>query len=129
MAIEEEHFESILTNIQNILSFLPLINYITLKHIIYHLHLVTQFSHINMMDSNNLAMVFGPALFNLDLMQLMDAKNYAIKSVAFLIDNYDKVFIRKEKSSDGSYLEPIEYQHPISKCPDHLLQKSSSLSE
>lgn len=122
MSIGEEYFDSILMNIQNILSFLPYSNYVTLKHVIYHLHLISSYSEINLMDSTNLAMVFAPSMFKLELQQLMDSKNYAIKSIVFLIDNYEKVFIRKDKSSNGSYMEPSEYQRPMGKCPESLLK-------
>ena len=129
MSIDEEHFEIILMNIKNILSFLPKINYITLKHLIYHLHLISSFSQINMMDSNNLSLVFAPTLFNLDLQQLMDTKNYAIKTVKIMIEHYEEIFVSKDKISDGSYLEPSEYQRPMIKCPEQFLKKLNERKE
>ena len=100
-----------------------------MKHLIYHLHLISSFSQINMMDSNNLSLVFAPTLFNLDLQQLMDTKNYAIKTVKIMIEHYEEIFVSKDKISDGSYLEPSEYQRPMIKCPEQFLKKLNERKE
>ncbi|GAB1219109.1 hypothetical protein ENUP19_0013G0040 [Entamoeba nuttalli] len=118
--------ELVIKNMKDALSFLPFLNYITLKHVIFHLHLIAQYSQFNLMDSNNLATVFAPVLFSLSIEELMNNKNYAIITIKFLIDNYNDIFTTNNKFIDGSYLEPYNYQIPFGKCPKELLQLSDN---
>ncbi|ELP94962.1 hypothetical protein EIN_251060 [Entamoeba invadens IP1] len=115
--IDKSYNDIILMNMINAVSFLKLTNYLTLKHVIFHLRLVSQYSRQNLMDVSNLATVFAPAMFSLSLQELMNKDNYAVKTIVFFIENYDKIFISNVHKTVSAYMEPTEYQLPRTKNP------------
>ncbi|XP_068786953.1 arf-GAP with Rho-GAP domain, ANK repeat and PH domain-containing protein 1 isoform X3 [Struthio camelus] len=84
-ALEEE--EARISEYRRLLSILPAVNRATLKALINHLFRVQRFSGDNQMNTHNLAIVFGPTLFQ------TDGKDYkAGRVVEDLINHYVKIF-------------------------------------
>ncbi|KAM6288946.1 arf-GAP with Rho-GAP domain, ANK repeat and PH domain-containing protein 1, partial [Aegotheles albertisi] len=72
---------------RRLLGTLPMVNRATLKALINHLFRVQRFSGENQMNTHNLAIVFGPTLFQ------TDGKDYkAGRVVEDLISHYVKIF-------------------------------------
>ncbi|XP_068122674.1 arf-GAP with Rho-GAP domain, ANK repeat and PH domain-containing protein 1 isoform X3 [Hyperolius riggenbachi] len=72
---------------QKLLEILPPVNRATLKALIRHLHCIQHFSGINQMNVHNLAIVFGPTLFQ------TDGQNYKPGQVVEdLINFYSEIF-------------------------------------
>ncbi|XP_067395186.1 arf-GAP with Rho-GAP domain, ANK repeat and PH domain-containing protein 1 isoform X2 [Emydura macquarii macquarii] len=63
-AIEDE--EEKISRYRHLLSSLPVVNRATVKALINHLYRVQYFSDMNQMNTHNLAIVFGPTLFQTD---------------------------------------------------------------
>ncbi|XP_068926900.1 arf-GAP with Rho-GAP domain, ANK repeat and PH domain-containing protein 1 isoform X2 [Petaurus breviceps papuanus] len=84
-AIENE--EEKICRYQELLGLLPPVNRATVKALISHLYCVQCFSETNQMNTHNLAIVFGPTLFQ------TDGQDYkAGRVVEDLIDHYVRVF-------------------------------------
>lgn len=84
-AIENE--EEKISRYQELLGLLPPVNRATVKALISHLYCVQCFSETNQMNTHNLAIVFGPTLFQ------TDGQDYkAGRVVEDLIDHYVRVF-------------------------------------
>ncbi|XP_078013017.1 arf-GAP with Rho-GAP domain, ANK repeat and PH domain-containing protein 1 isoform X4 [Phascolarctos cinereus] len=84
-AIENE--EEKISRYQELLGLLPPVNRATAKALISHLYCVQCFSETNQMNTHNLAIVFGPTLFQ------TDGQDYkAGRVVEDLIDHYVRVF-------------------------------------
>ncbi|NXD85338.1 ARAP1 protein, partial [Halcyon senegalensis] len=84
-ALEDE--EEKISEYRRLLSILPTVNRATLKALINHLFRVQRFSGENQMNTHNLAIVFGPTLFQ------TDGKDYkAGRVVEDLISHYVKIF-------------------------------------
>uniref|UniRef100_A0A8C3XSY0 ArfGAP with RhoGAP domain, ankyrin repeat and PH domain 1 n=1 Tax=Chelydra serpentina TaxID=8475 RepID=A0A8C3XSY0_CHESE len=84
-AIEDE--EEKIGQYHRLLSSLPLVNRATVKALINHLYRVQYFSDMNQMTTHNLAIVFGPTLFQ------TDGKDYkAGRVVEDLISRYVVIF-------------------------------------
>uniref|UniRef100_A0A8B9PCH6 ArfGAP with RhoGAP domain, ankyrin repeat and PH domain 1 n=1 Tax=Apteryx owenii TaxID=8824 RepID=A0A8B9PCH6_APTOW len=84
-ALEEE--EEKIGEYRRLLNSLPAVNRATLKALINHLFRVQRFSGDNQMNTHNLAIVFGPTLFQ------TDGKDYkAGRVVEDLINHYVKIF-------------------------------------
>ncbi|XP_033928447.1 arf-GAP with Rho-GAP domain, ANK repeat and PH domain-containing protein 1 isoform X2 [Melopsittacus undulatus] len=84
-ALEDEELK--ITEYRRLLGMLPTVNRATLKALINHLFRVQRFSGENQMNTHNLAIVFGPTLFQ------MDGKDYkAGRVVEDLISHYVKIF-------------------------------------
>ncbi|XP_074873768.1 arf-GAP with Rho-GAP domain, ANK repeat and PH domain-containing protein 1 isoform X3 [Carettochelys insculpta] len=84
-AIEDEQEK--LEQYRRLLSSLPPVNRATLKALINHLYRVQYFSDVNQMNTHNLAIVFGPTLFQ------TDGKDYkAGRVVEDLISHYVAIF-------------------------------------
>ncbi|XP_009888208.1 PREDICTED: LOW QUALITY PROTEIN: arf-GAP with Rho-GAP domain, ANK repeat and PH domain-containing protein 1, partial [Charadrius vociferus] len=84
-ALEDE--EAKIDEYRRLLSTLPTVNRATLKALINHLFRVQRFSGENQMNTHNLAIVFGPKLFQ------TDGKDYkAGRVVEDLISHYVKIF-------------------------------------
>ncbi|XP_057277153.1 arf-GAP with Rho-GAP domain, ANK repeat and PH domain-containing protein 1 [Pezoporus wallicus] len=84
-ALEDEEVK--ITEYRRLLGTLPTVNRATLKALINHLFRVQRFSGENQMNTHNLAIVFGPTLFQ------MDGKDYkAGRVVEDLISHYVKIF-------------------------------------
>ncbi|NXE15701.1 ARAP1 protein, partial [Lophotis ruficrista] len=84
-ALEDE--EAKIDEYQRLLGTLPTVNRATLKALINHLFRVQRFSGENQMNTHNLAIVFGPTLFQ------TDGKDYkAGRVVEDLISHYVKIF-------------------------------------
>ncbi|NXN68523.1 ARAP1 protein, partial [Himantopus himantopus] len=84
-ALEDE--EEKIGEYRRLLSTLPTVNRATLKALINHLFRVQRFSGENQMNTHNLAIVFGPTLFQ------TDGKDYkAGRVVEDLISHYVKIF-------------------------------------
>ncbi|KAL7719964.1 Rho-GAP domain-containing protein [Entamoeba marina] len=109
--IGSEHEDVSVENLKTIISFIPIQHYYVLKHVLYHLKLIDQYSDKNKMDRSNLSKVFAPVLFQLDIPELMDSNNFAIQTVSSMILHYDELF-SSNVVCDGSYSEPSSYQHP-----------------
>ncbi|XP_036821133.1 arf-GAP with Rho-GAP domain, ANK repeat and PH domain-containing protein 1 isoform X5 [Oncorhynchus mykiss] len=72
---------------QLLLSRLPRVNKATLRALVNHLYCVQRFAELNQMNLHNLAIVFGPTLFQ------TDGKDYtAGRVVEELIEHYTDVF-------------------------------------
>uniref|UniRef100_A0A674BBM2 ArfGAP with RhoGAP domain, ankyrin repeat and PH domain 1 n=1 Tax=Salmo trutta TaxID=8032 RepID=A0A674BBM2_SALTR len=72
---------------QLLLSRLPRVNKATLRALVNHLYCVQRFAELNQMNLHNLAIVFGPTLFQ------SDGKDYtAGRVVEELIEHYTDVF-------------------------------------
>uniref|UniRef100_A0A4W5QX76 ArfGAP with RhoGAP domain, ankyrin repeat and PH domain 1 n=1 Tax=Hucho hucho TaxID=62062 RepID=A0A4W5QX76_9TELE len=72
---------------QLLLSRLPRVNKATLRALVNHLYCVQRFAELNQMNLHNLAIVFGPTLFQ------SDGKDYtAGRVVEDLIEHYTDVF-------------------------------------
>ncbi|NWI64544.1 ARAP1 protein, partial [Todus mexicanus] len=84
-ALEDE--EAKIGEYRRLLGTLPTVNRATLKALINHLFRVQRFSGENQMNTHNLAIVFGPTLFQ------TDGKDYkAGRVVEDLISHYVKIF-------------------------------------
>uniref|UniRef100_A0A8C0HPA4 ArfGAP with RhoGAP domain, ankyrin repeat and PH domain 1 n=1 Tax=Buteo japonicus TaxID=224669 RepID=A0A8C0HPA4_9AVES len=84
-ALEDE--EAKISEYRRLLGNLPTVNRATLKALINHLFRVQRFSGENQMNTHNLAIVFGPTLFQ------TDGKDYkAGRVVEDLISHYVKIF-------------------------------------
>ncbi|KAK2513518.1 Arap1 [Columba guinea] len=84
-ALEDE--EEKISEYRRLLGALPTVNRATLKALINHLFRVQRFSGENQMNTHNLAIVFGPTLFQ------TDGKDYkAGRVVEDLISHYVKIF-------------------------------------
>ncbi|NWZ30793.1 ARAP1 protein, partial [Asarcornis scutulata] len=84
-ALEDE--EAKIGEYRRLLETLPTVNRATLKALINHLFRVQRFSGDNQMNTHNLAIVFGPTLFQ------TDGKDYkAGRVVEDLISHYVKIF-------------------------------------
>ncbi|KFO90481.1 Arf-GAP with Rho-GAP domain, ANK repeat and PH domain-containing protein 1, partial [Buceros rhinoceros silvestris] len=84
-ALEDE--EAKISEYRRLLGTLPTVNRATLKALINHLFRVQLFSRENQMNTHNLAIVFGPTLFQ------TDGKDYkAGRVVEDLISHYVKIF-------------------------------------
>ncbi|XP_064905644.1 arf-GAP with Rho-GAP domain, ANK repeat and PH domain-containing protein 1 isoform X3 [Columba livia] len=84
-ALEDE--EEKISEYRRLLAALPTVNRATLKALINHLFRVQRFSGENQMNTHNLAIVFGPTLFQ------TDGKDYkAGRVVEDLISHYVKIF-------------------------------------
>ncbi|KAF1650088.1 Arf-GAP with Rho-GAP domain, ANK repeat and PH domain-containing protein 1, partial [Eudyptes chrysocome] len=85
VSLEDE--EAKIGEYRRLLGTLPTVNRATLKALINHLFRVQRFSGENQMNTHNLAIVFGPTLFQ------TDGKDYkAGRVVEDLINHYVKIF-------------------------------------
>ncbi|XP_072248713.1 arf-GAP with Rho-GAP domain, ANK repeat and PH domain-containing protein 1 isoform X3 [Leuresthes tenuis] len=72
---------------KQLLGKLPHVNKVTLQALINHLYCVQRFSELNQMNLHNLAIVFGPTLFQ------TDGKDYtAGRAIEDLIEHYTLIF-------------------------------------
>ncbi|XP_060928435.1 arf-GAP with Rho-GAP domain, ANK repeat and PH domain-containing protein 1-like isoform X3 [Limanda limanda] len=84
-AIQDESMK--ISQYQLLLNRLPRVNKATLQALINHLYCVQRFSDLNQMNLHNLAIVFGPTLFQ------TDGKDYtAGRAVEELIEHYTLIF-------------------------------------
>ncbi|XP_053320257.1 GEM-interacting protein [Spea bombifrons] len=92
---EESHDH--IQRMKDILCRLPATNYNTLRHLTAHLYRVSQRYDENMMNPNNLGIIFGPTLIrpspgqDVTMTCLIDS-GYQAQAVEFLINNYEKIF-------------------------------------
>ncbi|XP_077467377.1 arfGAP with RhoGAP domain, ankyrin repeat and PH domain 1 isoform X1 [Stigmatopora argus] len=84
-AIQDERMK--ISQYQSLLKKLPSVNRATLRALINHLYCVQRFSELNQMNLHNLAIVFGPTLFQ------TDGKDYtAGRAIEELIHYYTQIF-------------------------------------
>uniref|UniRef100_UPI003AAFFC3D arf-GAP with Rho-GAP domain, ANK repeat and PH domain-containing protein 1 isoform X1 n=2 Tax=Centroberyx gerrardi TaxID=166262 RepID=UPI003AAFFC3D len=84
-ALQEESMK--ISQYQLLLSRLPRVNKATLRALVNHLYCVQRFSELNQMNLHNLAIVFGPTLFQ------TDGKDYtAGRVIEDLIQHYTHIF-------------------------------------
>ncbi|KAE8295423.1 Arf-GAP with Rho-GAP domain, ANK repeat and PH domain-containing protein 1 Centaurin-delta-2 [Larimichthys crocea] len=84
-AIQDESMK--ISQYQMLLNRLPHVNKATLQALINHLYCVQRFSNLNQMNLHNLAIVFGPTLFQ------TDGKDYtAGRTIEDLIQHYTLIF-------------------------------------
>uniref|UniRef100_A0A8C4ETX6 Arf-GAP with Rho-GAP domain, ANK repeat and PH domain-containing protein 1 n=1 Tax=Dicentrarchus labrax TaxID=13489 RepID=A0A8C4ETX6_DICLA len=84
-AIQDESMK--ISQYQLLLNRLPHVNKATLQALINHLYCVQRFSEMNQMNLHNLAIVFGPTLFQ------TDGKDYtAGRAIEDLIQHYTLIF-------------------------------------
>ncbi|XP_057694032.1 arf-GAP with Rho-GAP domain, ANK repeat and PH domain-containing protein 1-like isoform X2 [Corythoichthys intestinalis] len=84
-AIQDESIK--ISQYQALLNKLPRVNRATLRALINHLYCVQRFSELNQMNLHNLAIVFGPTLFQ------TDGKDYtAGRAIEELIQYYTQIF-------------------------------------
>uniref|UniRef100_A0A3B4BBN1 Uncharacterized protein n=1 Tax=Periophthalmus magnuspinnatus TaxID=409849 RepID=A0A3B4BBN1_9GOBI len=103
---------------QQLLDKLPHVNKATLEALINHLYCVQCHAHINQMNIHNLAIVFGPTLFQ------TDGKDYtAGQVIEDLIEHYTTIFeVRVEGNSQNIHLKFTVRGHII--CTVYLEEKS-----
>ncbi|PHH66363.1 hypothetical protein CDD81_7418 [Ophiocordyceps australis] len=75
-----------------IINALPDPNYATLRALMLHLHRVTDNSHINRMNSHNLAVIFGPTLMGSDPSTAIADAGWQIKVVDTVLQNTYQIF-------------------------------------
>uniref|UniRef100_A0A6Q2ZNI3 ArfGAP with RhoGAP domain, ankyrin repeat and PH domain 1 n=1 Tax=Esox lucius TaxID=8010 RepID=A0A6Q2ZNI3_ESOLU len=87
------------TQYKALLNSLPPVNRATLGAVINHLHCIQCFADENHMNKHNLAIVFGPTLFQTD-----GSDNNASQVIEELIQNYQDIFnvIYVERKEQGS---------------------------
>uniref|UniRef100_A0AAX7UCG5 ArfGAP with RhoGAP domain, ankyrin repeat and PH domain 1 n=1 Tax=Astatotilapia calliptera TaxID=8154 RepID=A0AAX7UCG5_ASTCA len=89
------------------LNKLPHVNKATLQALIEHLYCVQHFSDDNQMNNHNLAIVFGPTLFQ------TDGKDYAAgRAIEDLIEHYKLIFEVDEQQLNKQ-IEVIEVIHKM----------------
>ncbi|XP_069496367.1 arf-GAP with Rho-GAP domain, ANK repeat and PH domain-containing protein 1 isoform X3 [Ambystoma mexicanum] len=99
---------------QRLLKSLPPVNKATLKALINHLYRVQRFSSSNQMNTHNLAIVFGPTLFQSD-----GQDNKAGQVVEDLINHYVEIFsvdeeeLRKQQDEIDAITKIKEACQPI----------------
>ncbi|XP_018590221.1 arf-GAP with Rho-GAP domain, ANK repeat and PH domain-containing protein 1-like isoform X2 [Scleropages formosus] len=76
-----------ISHYQSLLSSLPSVNKATLEALIGHLYCIQHFSNVNQMNQHNLAIVFGPTLFQTD-----GTDSSAGKVIEELIQHYIPIF-------------------------------------
>ncbi|XP_026873075.2 GEM-interacting protein isoform X2 [Electrophorus electricus] len=87
--------EDVVPNLKQILGRLPSSNYSTLRHMIAHLHRISECYEENKMSPGNLGIVFGPTLLRPLLSGGMIAlleSNYQALLVEFMISHHDQIF-------------------------------------
>ncbi|KAF0030560.1 hypothetical protein F2P81_017291 [Scophthalmus maximus] len=89
-AIQDESMK--ISQYQLLFNRLPLVNKATLQALINHLYCVQRFSELNQMNLHNLAIVFGPTLFQ------TDGKDFtAGRAIEDLIQHYTLIFEVEEQ--------------------------------
>ncbi|XP_056138935.1 arf-GAP with Rho-GAP domain, ANK repeat and PH domain-containing protein 1-like [Lampris incognitus] len=84
-AIQEDSFK--ISQYQLLLSQLPRVNKVTTRTLVNHLYCIQRFSEFNQMNLHNLAIVFGPTLFQ------TDGKDYSAgRVIEDLIQHYTHIF-------------------------------------
>jgi len=79
--------------VEDVLKKLPPNNYKILKYLVDFLHLVIGSSHVNKMNSNNLAVVFGPNLvWSQDEQSSLFHMGHVNTFVKVLLDNHEQLF-------------------------------------
>ncbi|KAL7716566.1 RhoGAP domain containing protein [Entamoeba marina] len=95
-----------ISKLQNVLVDLPPIYFSVLKSLIGFLVEVSQCSVINKMNSHNLALIFGPNIFNKqDAFDMLRPDNPATTCTKYFIDNFHSIF-------DGLKPNPV-FQPPV----------------
>ncbi|CAG6004924.1 unnamed protein product [Menidia menidia] len=101
-----------------LLNKLPHVNKVTLQALINHLYCVQRFSELNQMNLHNLAIVFGPTLFQ------TDGKDYtAGRAIEDLIEHYTLIF-EVDELQLNKQLEEIKAiiqmrENPMTMLPSH----------
>ncbi|XP_034151126.1 GEM-interacting protein isoform X2 [Esox lucius] len=91
--------EDIVHNLRDLLERLPPLHYYTLRHMMFHLHKVSENYEENKMSSGNLGIVFGPTLLrplvsvDVSMVALLES-TYQALLVEFLITHHRRVFLR-----------------------------------
>jgi Rho GTPase-activating protein RGD1 len=75
-----------------IINSLPDPNYATLRALTLHLHRVMDSSHINRMNSHNLAVIFGPTLMGTDPSTSIADAGWQIKVIDTILQNTYQIF-------------------------------------
>ena len=71
---------------------LPDPNYATLRHLVLHLNKLQQYSHINRMNTNNLAICFGPTVMRSTQHQDVSEAAFAVRVVQTILDHALEIF-------------------------------------
>lgn len=89
-----EHEEDIVRrdSLHAIINSLPDPNYATLRALALHLHRVMGSSHVNRMNSHNLAVIFGPTLMGTDPSTSISDAGWQIKVVDTILQNTYQIF-------------------------------------
>ncbi|XP_015459098.3 GEM-interacting protein isoform X1 [Astyanax mexicanus] len=89
--------ENIVINIKQLLARLPPCNYSTVRHMMGHLHRISENFEENKMSPGNLGIVFGPTLLrplvsgDVSMIALLES-SYQAMLVEFMITNHDQIF-------------------------------------
>ncbi|RDA94002.1 hypothetical protein CP533_5029 [Ophiocordyceps camponoti-saundersi (nom. inval.)] len=75
-----------------IINGLPDPNYATLRALTLHLHRVMDNSHVNRMNSHNLAVIFGPTLMGSDPSTAITDAGWQIKAIDTILQNTYQIF-------------------------------------
>ncbi|EQB44159.1 hypothetical protein CGLO_17123 [Colletotrichum gloeosporioides Cg-14] len=75
-----------------IINSLPDPNYATLRSLTLHLHRVMDNSHVNRMNSHNLAVIFGPTVMGTDPSTSIADAGWQIKVVDTILQNCYEIF-------------------------------------
>ncbi|XP_046858162.1 rho GTPase-activating protein 29-like [Xenia sp. Carnegie-2017] len=124
----KEEFRNFLDKLQETIKKLPRSNYLTTATLIKHLHKVSLHEEYNQMNSNNLAIVFGPTILRLEstipgssLSSLVDMSHQS-RIVALLIVN-PQLFDDVPDEPDDE-LENVSIEENDSSLPSSPVEKS-----
>jgi hypothetical protein len=89
-----EHDDDIVRrdSLHAIINSLPDPNYATLRAISLHLYRVIENSHVNRMNSHNLAVIFGPTLMGSDPSTAIADAGWQIKVIDTILQNTYQIF-------------------------------------
>lgn len=109
--------ETVIKKFKIILDDIPDIYYHVLKETIGFLVKVSKKSEINKMTSRNLALIFGPSIFNhQDLNDMLKTDNPATLCTQYFIDNYESIFDRIV------CIDTLNNQHIINEKKDEYVE-------
>lgn len=89
-----EHEDEIVRrdSLHAIINSLPDPNYATLRALMLHLHRVIDNSHVNRMNSHNLAVILGPTLMGTDPSTAITDAGWQIKVIDTILVNTYQIF-------------------------------------
>ncbi|KAK6620286.1 hypothetical protein RUM44_006687 [Polyplax serrata] len=103
--------------LRKLIKELPEHNFETLKHLLYHLKKIVSNSSVNKMETQNLAIVFGPTLLTTsDLMSLVTDTSHQCRIVESLISHVDWFFSNDNVDTLENLVVPMPSENPDSEA-------------